>query len=120
MTVRNLEFLFRPKSVAVVAEPEEQSHYAEIVRGNLETGGFAGPVVAVAVSQRSRFKLGSRIRLEPTDGVLDLAVICARLEHIPEIIAELGERREAFVIEGREDLAVVAKDVIFSIFWENT
>ena len=35
-------------------------------------------------------------------------------------IAELGERREAFVIEGREDLAVVAKDVIFSIFWENT
>ena len=48
MTVRNLEFLFRPKSVAVVAEPEEQSHYAEIVRGNLETGGFAGPVVAGA------------------------------------------------------------------------
>ena len=100
MTVRNLEFLFRPKSVAVVAEPEEQSHYAEIVRGNLETGGFAGPVVAVAVSQRSRFKLGSRIRLEPTDGVLDLAVICARLEHIPEIIAELGERGTRAVIIG--------------------
>ena len=30
MTVRNLEFLFRPRSVVVVAEPETPNPYAEV------------------------------------------------------------------------------------------
>ncbi len=42
MTVRNLEFLFRPTSVAVIAEPDEPSRYAEVVLANLAAGGFSG------------------------------------------------------------------------------
>ena len=53
MTVRNLEFLFRPKSVAVVAEPDEPSRYAEVVLNNLAAGGFSGPVVSIKANQLS-------------------------------------------------------------------
>ena len=48
MTVRNLEFLFHPKSIAVVAEPDEPGNYAEVVLRNLAAAGFAGPVASVA------------------------------------------------------------------------
>ncbi len=40
MTVRNLEYLFRPTSVAVVFEPDEASRYAEVMLGNLAAGGY--------------------------------------------------------------------------------
>jgi len=39
MTVRNLEYFFRPKSVAVVSESDESVRYAEIVLANLAAGG---------------------------------------------------------------------------------
>ena len=55
MTVRNLEFLFRPRSIAVVAEPDEPGKYAEVALRNLAEGGFSGPVVSVAAKKRSRF-----------------------------------------------------------------
>ncbi|WP_366145636.1 hypothetical protein [Accumulibacter sp.] len=48
MTVRNVEFLFRPQSVAVVAEPDEASRYAEVVLANLPGGALAGPLMSSA------------------------------------------------------------------------
>jgi hypothetical protein len=63
MTVRNLEFLFRPASVAVVAEPDEPSRYAEVVLANLAAGGFAGPVISVGARKRSLFGIGADVRL---------------------------------------------------------
>jgi hypothetical protein len=53
MTVRNLEFLFRPASVAVVAEPDEPSRYAEVVLANLAAGGFSGPIMSVSARKRA-------------------------------------------------------------------
>ena len=57
MTVRNLEFLFRPASMAVVAEPDEPSRYAEVVLANLAAGGFNGPLMSVSARKRSLFHL---------------------------------------------------------------
>jgi acetyltransferase len=90
MTVRNLEFLFRPASIAVIAEPGEASGYAEVVRKNLTAGGFAGPIAFVATRRGSRLGIGPRVRLERMEFVPDLAIICARFHHIPEIVSQLG------------------------------
>ncbi|MDP1635726.1 MAG: CoA-binding protein, partial [Gallionellaceae bacterium] len=100
MTVRNLEFLFHPKSVAVVSEPDEPGRYAEVVLRNLAAGGFAGPIIAVAAKKRSLFGIGTHIPIDELEVVPDLAIICAPLRDAPKIIAKLGARGTRAVILG--------------------
>ncbi len=114
MTVRNLEFLFRPASVAVVAEPDEPSRYAEVVLSNLAAGGFNGPVMSVSAKKRSLFHMGDDVRLSELDVVPDLAIICASLDQVPSIIAQLGARGTRAVIVGpwmwhRMSIGAIAK-----------
>lgn len=92
MTVRNLEYLFRPGSIAVIAEPDEPSSYADLVQRNLAAGGFTGPLALVAARRATRLRLGPRVRVDPLPFVPDLALICAHFESIPAIVAQLGER----------------------------
>lgn len=100
MTVRNLEFLFHPKSVTVVAEPDEPSRYAEVVLRNLAAGGFSGPVVSVAARKRSLFGIGGHVHIDKLEQAPDLAIICAALGDVPQIISQLGERGTRAVIVG--------------------
>ena len=100
MTVRNLEFLFHPASVAVVAEPDEPSRYAEVVLANLAAGGLNGPVVSVGARKRSLFHMGDDVRVGELDVVPDLAIICASLDRVPSIISQLGARGTRAVIVG--------------------
>ncbi|MDS4015218.1 MAG: hypothetical protein RKP46_12865, partial [Candidatus Accumulibacter sp.] len=79
MTVRNLEFLFRPKSVAVVAEAEEASRYADVVLANLAAGGFPGTLIPLGVRRRSRFAIGDDVRLDEFATAPELAIVCASL-----------------------------------------
>ena len=74
MTVRNLEYLFRPGSIAVIAEPDEPSSYADLVQRNLAAGGFTGPLALVAARRASRLRLGPRVRVDPLPFVPDLAL----------------------------------------------
>lgn len=100
MTVRNLEFLFRPKSVAVISEPDEASRYAEVVVRNLTAGGFAGPVLQVAAKKRSLFGIGVHVHIDDLDVVPELAIVCAPLVDVAEIVAKLGARGTRAVIVG--------------------
>jgi acetyltransferase len=90
MTARNLEFLFRPKSIAVVAETDEPSHYADVVGRNLAAAGFSGPLMSASARWRSRFTLGARLHIDKLETAPDLAIICAEVERVPQIISELG------------------------------
>jgi acetyltransferase len=98
MTVRNLEFLFRPKSVAVVAEPD--SRYAEVVLRNLAAGGFTGPVISVSAKRRSLLGIGAHVHVDKLEVVPDLAIICAALRDAPQIITRLGARGTRAAIVG--------------------
>lgn len=100
MTVRNLEFLFRPKSIAVVAEPDKPSRYAEVVLRNLAAGGFSGPVMSVAAKRRSLFGIGAHVHVDELEVAPDLAIICAAPGDAPKIIAQLGARGTRAVIVG--------------------
>ena len=100
MTVRNLEFLFRPKSIAVIAEPDEPGRYAEVVLRNLAAGGFSGPVMPVTAKKRSLFGIGTHVHIDELDVAPDLAIICAALGDAPKIIAQLGARGTRAVIVG--------------------
>ncbi|MBL8477828.1 MAG: acetate--CoA ligase family protein [Sterolibacteriaceae bacterium] len=100
MTVRNLEFLFHPRSVAVVAETDEQGCYADVVLRNLQAGGFAGPILAATAKKRSLFGIGARMHIDELDPVPDLAIVCAPLCDVAQIVAQLGSRGTKAVIVG--------------------
>ena len=100
MTVRNLEFLFRPQSVAVVAALDARKRYAEVVLRNLAAGGFSGPVIPVTVKKHSLLGIAAHVHLDELETAPELAVICAALGDVPQIISQLGARGTRAVIVG--------------------
>jgi acetyltransferase len=89
MTVRNLEYLFKPKAIALIG----QGNDAELVIArNLMNAGFGGPIMPV---NRSRRALGGMLTFPDVDSLPltpDLAVINAPLTEAPALIQRLGER----------------------------
>ena len=53
MTVRNLDKLLAPKSVAFIGASPEPASVGAIVTANLAAGGFAGPIWLVNPHHRS-------------------------------------------------------------------
>jgi acyl-CoA synthetase (NDP forming)/RimJ/RimL family protein N-acetyltransferase len=88
MSVRNLDALFRPASIALIAD----GPVGAVLARNLFAGGFDGPVMPVTPGARS---VGSALAY-PSVAALpmapDLAVIAAPPGTLPGLIAELGGR----------------------------
>ena len=100
MSIRNLDFLFHPRSVAVIGATERPNSVGGTVTRNLLHGGFAGPVYPVNPGRaevQGRLCFASVAALPETP---DLAVICTPPRTVPGLIAELGGRgtRAAVVI----------------------
>ena len=102
MSVRNFEFLFQPKSVAVIGASDRAGSVGATVMRNMLTGGFAGPIYAVNPSHI----LVAGQRAYPDVAHLpqapDLAVIATPPATIPGLINALGIRgtRAAVVLTG--------------------
>jgi acetyltransferase len=100
MTVRNLEKLFRPTSIAVIGASDRAGSIGAVVTRNLLAGGFAGPVYPVnpkhtEIAGRRAYASVSDLPQTP-----DLAVIATPPQTIPPLIHALGERgtRAAIVL----------------------
>lgn len=92
MTIRNLEFLFNPESIALIGASKKASSVGAVVAHNLFHGGFDGSIMPV--NPRHRFIRG--VRTYPDVASLpatpDLAVIATPPDTVPGIIAELAQR----------------------------
>lgn len=103
MTVRNLDALFNPKSIAVIGASLRARSIGEMVWLRLMAAGFAGPVWAVnpkysQLADAQVFKDVSDLPEAPT-----VAVLCTAPSTWPELITRLGERgTRAVVIVGTE------------------
>lgn len=98
MSVRNLNSLFRPKSVAVIGAAERDNSVGSIVMRNLLQGGFSGPIMPVnpklqAVAGVLAYKDVDSLPVAP-----DLGVICTAPNTIVETVRKLGERGTRGVI----------------------
>ena len=91
MTIRNLEFLFRPSSVAVIGASERPSSVGGAVTRNVLDGGFAGNIALVNPAHATVFGRKSYPDLASLDFVPDLGVICTPPATIPSLIAQLGK-----------------------------
>ncbi len=100
MTVRNLEFLFSPKSVAFIGASPEPGSVGRIVTSNLKTSGFSGDLYLVNPkhSEIEGTVCYPSIAALPTTP--DLAVIATPPKTIPSVIADLAAKgtRAAIVI----------------------
>ena len=100
MTIRNLEFLFKPRSIAVIGASDRPHSVGETVLRNLTAGGFDGAILPV----NPRHQRLAGIAVHPSVSALpivpDLAVICTPAPTVPQIIADVAARgtRAAIVI----------------------
>ena len=92
MSIRNLEYFFRPQSVAVIGASEKPRSVGATVLHNLVEGGFRGRIMPV----NPKYRQLAGIKVYPTVASLpatpELAVICTPPATVPALIGELGAR----------------------------
>ncbi len=100
MSVRNLDSLFKPQSVAVIGASNQPKSIGGIVMRNLLRGGFSGPIMPVNPKYGSVGGVLTYPSVADLPVTPDVAVICTPPATIPELIGQLGERgtRAAIVI----------------------
>jgi acetyltransferase len=100
MSIRNLNFLFEPKSVAVIGASNRAHSVGATVLKNLVAAGFDGPIFPVNPKYDKLAGLDVYSSVERLPAVPDLAVICTPPATVPGLIGELGARgtRAAIVL----------------------
>ncbi|MFZ5548684.1 MAG: GNAT family N-acetyltransferase [Pseudomonadota bacterium] len=90
MTIRNLDPLLKPRSVAVIGASLRPGSVGATVWRNLSSGGFEGPLHAVNARPGALGDTPSYTRVEALPEAPDLAVICTPPATVPGLIAALG------------------------------
>uniref|UniRef100_UPI00313BB7E1 CoA-binding protein n=1 Tax=Inquilinus sp. OTU3971 TaxID=3043855 RepID=UPI00313BB7E1 len=100
MSVRNLDALFRPGSIAVIGASRRSGSVGAVLARNLFAGGFDGPVMPVNPQARSIGSTLAYASVAELPVTPDLAVIATPPATVPGLIAELGARgtRAAVVV----------------------
>src|ERR1700686_1767337 len=92
MSIRNLDKMFRPQSVAVIGASDKPNSVGSALMTNLLRAGFNGPIVpvnprAAAVHGIMAYKAVGGLPLIP-----DLAVIATPPDIIPSLVTDLVSR----------------------------
>ena len=92
MTVRHLDRLLTPRSVAVIGASDRSGSVGHLVWSNLRGGAFQGPVYAVNRRQPQLLGEPALASVAELPEAPDLAVICTPPDTVPGLVAELGAR----------------------------
>ncbi len=98
MTIRNLDKLFRPQSIAVIGASSRSHSIGNIVMRNILQAGFEGPVFPVNPKYEAIAGVFAYPDVNSLPKAPDLAVICTPPDPIPALITQLGERGTRAVI----------------------
>ena len=105
MTIRNLEYLFKPRSIAVVGRSQQAGSFDAAVQFNLIEGGFKGPVMPVNPDRQSVSGVLAYQNIASLPVVPELAILTTPLAEAPGLIGELGQRgTKAVLLLTREAL----------------
>jgi acetyltransferase len=100
MSIRNLDRLLAPKSVALIGATPKPGSVGAVLARNLFAGGFAGPILPVNPKYRAIEGVLAYPDVAALPAVPDLAVICTPPETVPGLVGELAGRgcRAAVVV----------------------
>src|SRR6266545_665605 len=90
MSIRNLDHLLHPKSIAVIGASERPHSVGATVIQNLVKGGFTGPIIPVNPKYDVVAGIPAYRNLAKLPAVPDLAVICTPPATVPGLVDELG------------------------------
>jgi acetyltransferase len=92
MSVRNLEALFAPRSLAVLGASDQPATLGSLVMASLARAGFPGPVWPVNPKHATVAGAKAFRDVASLPGVPDLAVVATPSATIPALLGELGAR----------------------------
>ena len=100
MSQRNLHYLFKPRSVALIGASKRPSSVGAVLAHNLFKAGFDGPIMPVNPKHRAIEGVLTYPDVASLPVTPDLAIISTPPPAVPELIAQLGQRgtRAAVVI----------------------
>ena len=98
MSIRNLEYLFNPRSIALIGASRKERSIGQVVARNLFKGGFQGPVMPVHPSHQSIEGVLAYSGVDQLPIVPDLAIIATPPATIPKLVEELGARGTRAVV----------------------
>ena len=107
MSVRNLDSLFDPASVAVIGASKRPASVGATVWRNLSQGTFKGPVYPVNPKYAELDGQRAYTRVADLPDAPELAVICTPPASVPGLVRELAERgaRAAIILTAGLDAA---------------
>lgn len=92
MSIRNLNCLFKPRSVAVIGASDNPQRIGTRVLANLVEGGFGGAVWPLNPKHEQLRGLRCYAKVAALPEAPSLAILCTPPATIPGLIAELGAR----------------------------
>ncbi|MFN9744382.1 MAG: CoA-binding protein, partial [Betaproteobacteria bacterium] len=92
MSIRHLDALFDPRSVAVDGATDKAGSVGATVWRNLRRGGFPGPCWPVNPGRATVGGEPAFASVAALPAAPELAVVCTPPAAVPGVIAELGER----------------------------
>lgn len=100
MSIRNLDLMFAPKSVAVIGVSDKPGNLGSVVLRNLLQGGFGGPIWPVNTHHHELQGLEVFADVASLPHAPDLAIVCTPAATVPGLIAALGAKgtRAAIVL----------------------
>jgi acetyltransferase len=112
LSIRNLDHLLAPRSVALIGASRRPHRVGATVMRNLIGGGFAGAIYPVNPKYRKVFGIKAYASVDALPQAPDLAVICTPPPTVPGLIASLGARgcKAAIVLTAGLSSASAASD----------
>ena len=92
MSTHRLEYLFRPRSVALIGASDRAGSVGQVVMRNLIEGGFAGPVLPVNPKAEAVRGVLAYADVASLPTVPDLAVVCVPPQQVPSVMRALAAR----------------------------
>ena len=90
MSIRNLEALFNPGSVAVIGASERPGSIGRLVTENLLQAGFKGPIFPVNPNYKQLLNVDAYDGIASLPKAPDMAVLVTPPATVPHLVAELG------------------------------
>jgi acetyltransferase len=100
VTIRNLDYLFKPRSIALIGASKQPKSVGAVLAHNLFNSGFEGPIMPVNPKHKAIEGVLTYADAGSLPIEADLAVIATPPETVPGLIAAFAERgtRAAVVI----------------------
>ncbi|MGE4291428.1 MAG: GNAT family N-acetyltransferase [Desulfovibrio sp.] len=89
MSVINLDYLFNPKSIAVIGATNEPTNAGNIVMRNIMGGGFMGPVMPVSADAEAIAGVLTYPGIAKLPKAPDLAIVARPMRDAPDVVAQL-------------------------------